>query len=110
MMNIDLDSVKQGLSTLTMALGLLKQAKDLIPKGPKKTNIDEALQQAERQLKLAESQVAHGLRYELCRKHFPPEVMLSSDNTHWKCPVCENERATSASVGVVGLQGKSRWE
>ena len=94
-MNFDLASIQQAFATLSTVVAILKQAKDLLPDGPKKRDIVEALEQAERQIKLAESQAAQGLDYQLCKNHFPPEIMLSSDNKHWKCPVCGNERDTS---------------
>jgi hypothetical protein len=98
MMTVDVESIKQGLSAMGMVLGLFKQAKDLLPAGPKKDEIDEVLRRTERELKLAESQVAHGLEYELCRNHWPPEIMLSEDEIHWKCPVCPNEKSMGNSV------------
>ncbi len=99
-MGIDLESIKQGFSTLGMALTTLKQVKELFPENPKAKDVDQALEQAERQLKLAESQVAQGLGYELCRNHFPPEAMLSPDNHQWRCPKCQNERNTITSFGI----------
>jgi len=99
-MNIDIESVKQALSTVGIALGILKQAKDLLPDGSKKDEIDEALERAERQLKLAESQTALGMEYELCRDHFPPEVMTSKDDVNWECPVCGNTKYTGLASGT----------
>lgn len=113
-MNVDIESVKQVLGTLSGVLGILKQAKELLPENSNKKEIIEALDRAERQLRVAESQAAQGLGYELCRNHFPPEIMLSSDNMHWKCPVCGTERDTSAASPSddwnSGLRRKSRWE
>lgn len=96
-MTVDVESIKQGLSAMGMVLSLFKQAKDLLPAGPKKDEIDEVLARTERELKLAESQVAHGLGYELCRNHWPPEIMRSKDDSHWTCPACPNEKSTQAS-------------
>ncbi len=100
-MTVDVESIKQGLSAMGMVLGLFKQAKDLLPAGPKKDEIDEVLTRTERELKLAESQVAHGLKYELCRNHFPPEIMHSEDDMHWKCPVCGNEKYTGPASATI---------
>jgi hypothetical protein len=91
-MDFAFETVKQGISTAVAALGFIKQAKELLPEGSKKNEVDEALQKAERQLKLAESQIAQGLKYAVCRNHFPPVIMLSPDDKNWKCPECRNEK------------------
>ncbi len=59
----------------------------------------DALALAERKLKIAEAQVASELEYELCREHFPPEVMRSKDDQNWKCPKCENHKYTGMGIG-----------
>jgi hypothetical protein len=91
-MDFDWGTLKEGFTAATAFLGLAKQIKDSLPEGSKKDEADEALQNAERQLKLAESEIAQALKYELCRNHFPPVVMLSPDNTNWKCPQCRSEK------------------
>jgi hypothetical protein len=91
-MDFNIGMLKEGLTSLGLAVGLYKQIKDSLPAGSKKDEADEALQKAERQLKLAESEIAQVLKYELCRNHFPPTIMLSPDNTNWNCPQCGNEK------------------
>jgi hypothetical protein len=87
---MDVEALKQGLSAIAMALGLLKQAKDLLPDGKNKEEISENVEKAERQIKIAEAQIAQSMGYKLCRNHFPPEIMLSSDNENWVCHSCGN--------------------
>ena len=97
-MDFDLETLKQGITSLGGIIGIVKQVKDMLPQGPKKDEIDAALQKVERQLKLAESQVAQGLGYRLCKNHFPPAVMLSPDERHWKCPECGTEKQPSPPI------------
>jgi hypothetical protein len=97
-MDFDLGTLKEGLTSLGIAVGIYKQIKDALPEGSKKTEVDEALQKAERQLKLAESQIAQGLGYRLCKNHFPPVIMLSTDERNWKCPDCGNEKRPSPPI------------
>jgi len=92
-----MESVNQGLSALTSVVNLFKQVRELIPKGSKQEEIDRALQDAEHQFKLAASQTASSLGYELCREHWPPEIMRSQDNHRWRCPACGNVRTTGAT-------------
>jgi hypothetical protein len=112
-MDFDWGMLKEGLTTLATAVGIYKQIRDSLPEGSKKQEISEALQKAERQLKLAESQIAQGLKYEFCRNHFPPQIMLSRNDQHWKCPQCDNEKYTGAAgisvEPVYGLTRRSRW-
>jgi hypothetical protein len=54
-MDFDLGMLKEGLTSLGIAVGIYKQIKDSLPEGSKKEEVDEALKKAERQLKLAES-------------------------------------------------------
>ena len=90
-MNLDIESIKQAISAFGAALTVLKQAKDLLPETSQKQELVLAIESAERQLKIAESQAAQGMGYTLCKNHFPPEIMLSKDNKVWKCPSCGNE-------------------
>jgi hypothetical protein len=91
-MDFNFEMLKEAFTAATAALGLAKQIKDSLPQGSKKDEVDEALQKAERHLKLAESQIAEGLSYQLCRNHFPPEIMHSADERNWSCPQCGNEK------------------
>jgi hypothetical protein len=89
-MNIDIESINQVLSTFRTVITIIKNAKDLLPE-KEKQEVGSALEKAERQLKIAESQSAQALGYRICRNHFPPEIMLSNNNKDWKCPLCGNE-------------------
>jgi hypothetical protein len=89
---MDIGSLAQGMTLLKSALDALKQAKELMPDSSQKEGADIALIQAERQLKIAEGEIAGKLQYELCRNHFPPEIMLSSDDKVWMCPNCDNKK------------------
>jgi hypothetical protein len=112
-MDFDFGRLKEGLTTLGSIVGIYKQIKDSLPDGLKKDEIDEALKKAERQLKLAESQIAQGLGYQLCKNHFPPIIMLSADDKKWKCSECGYDKDTGPAGmgfdGNKGLRGKSKW-
>lgn len=99
-MNLDLESIKQAISSIGAALTILKQAKELLPDSSQKQKLIIAIESAERQLKIVESQTAHALGYELCRKHFPPEIMLSDDDKIWSCPTCKNKKDKRKLSGV----------
>lgn len=100
-MAIDIVSLAAGIGLLKAALESIKQAKDLLPEGSKKEDAETALARAEKELKLAEVEIASRLEFELCRKHFPPEIMLSEDDMIWNCPVCGNQKDTGPQFGYV---------
>ena len=93
-MNIDLNALKESLVSMATALNMLKQIKDSLPKGLNREEATKALEQAERQLKLAEAQTMQSLGYEICRNHELPEIMLSKDDLNWECPKCKNKKYT----------------
>lgn len=88
---MDLEALKHGLNIIAVALGLLKQAKDLLPDGKDKEEISGSIEHAEKQMKTAEIQIAQSMGHKICRNHWPSGIMISSDNKNWKCPVCGNE-------------------
>jgi hypothetical protein len=90
-MNIDIESVKQAISAFGAAITVLKQAKDLLPQNFKKQELNNAIETAEEQIKIAELGLAKALGHEICANHWPSGIMLSSDKKNWKCPVCGNE-------------------
>lgn len=67
-------ALKTGLSMLRDAMGLVKDVKDNLPAGDKKQALDRGLDQAERQIILAEAQIAQALGYHLCQCTFPPQI------------------------------------
>jgi hypothetical protein len=71
-------ALKQAFDTLRSAIGLVKDAKGLIPRGdPREAAITAALATAESSSKIAEAEVAKALGYELCKCAFPPTIMLT---------------------------------
>lgn len=83
-------------------LGVFKDAKDLLPEG-KREAVEKAVEASERQLKIAEAEIATALGYKLCQCQFPPNIMLSvgviarhSTRTNervYECTVCGADTA-----------------
>lgn len=85
-----------GLATVTEWIGAgkglldtFKSARELIPKGDKRDELDRKLKEAEQLLKRTDAKLAHELGYELCRCTFPPTVMLYHHVE--KAHVCPND-------------------
>jgi hypothetical protein len=89
-------AVKSTFDTLKSAIGLLRDAKGLLPEGDQREAITIALDSASASAKIAEAEVAKALGYELCRCDFPPTPMLTVGELNgrpkigpvYECPKC----------------------
>jgi len=90
-------AVKSAFDTLKSAIGLLKEAKDLLPEGDQREKaITLALDSASSSAKIAEAEVAKALGYELYKCEFPPTPMLTVGELNgrpktgpvYECPKC----------------------
>ena len=89
---MDIDSLAKGIGLFGSALTTIKQIIALLAENSKKADVIAYLERAEREFKIAESQIATSLGYEICRQHFPPIIMLSKDDENWECPECHNTK------------------
>lgn len=73
-----MESLKNGVSLFSEAIGLAKKTKDLLPEPKDKETIEKSLNAASKAADLAEAQIAQALGYNLCKCSFPPQIMLSN--------------------------------
>lgn len=94
-MSINFNDLKIGLEMFKTAIGIAKDAKDLLPESAQKTTLTSSLSAAERTAAIAEAQIAQSFGYRLCQCTFPPQVMLSkgyeSHREVFVCPKCNRE-------------------
>jgi hypothetical protein len=102
---MDLSSITEIFGMIRGALGLAKDAKDLLPAHQQKP-IEEALHKAELAAMTAEAKLAMELGYHLCRCTWPPQIMtrmsrgildlpgLSSEL--WWCARCRTTQSFKA--------------
>lgn len=87
-----MSALKAGIDLLRGALGLAKDVKEALPAGGSGKAIEHSLEQAERQIQLAEAQIAQALGYPLCHCTFPPQIMLFTLRQRYmdiyECPKC----------------------
>ncbi|HKH80278.1 MAG TPA: hypothetical protein VKA03_01450 [Methylovirgula sp.] len=74
-------------------ISLLTAAKNALPKGEHRDDVEEKLHQAEESIKRADARLAKELGLKLCDCEFPPNVMLwrETEQTH-VCPHCGRRR------------------
>jgi hypothetical protein len=85
------------LRPLRAAIGLVKDAKELLPK-EKSEVVNAALATAESSSLIAEAEMAKALGYELCKCTFPPTIMVTVGQHNgrtelgtgpvYECPLC----------------------
>ena len=88
--NMDIDSLTKGLGLVSTAITTLKSLKELIPAGDRKRHVEQELEEAENNMKIAEAEIAKGFNYQLCNRHFPPGIMLDIAPFKSKCNTCGN--------------------
>lgn len=92
-MPVDIGMFVAGVKAARDALGLLNDAKNLLPTGDEKIPIIEAgLDNAERSIALAEADVAKGLGFRVCECDWPPTIMVKIEiegEREWHCRKCE---------------------
>ena len=91
-------ATKSFFDTARSVVGLLKDARDVLPESEGKDRASRALAEAEKAAALAEAQLATAFGYQLCRQHFPPIVMLEvgykrDGQRVSECPICGNDTA-----------------
>jgi hypothetical protein len=107
-----LAAAKSGFETLRTALGLVKDAQGMLPAGERKDAVARTLEEADKQVRLAEAQIAQALGYKLCRCAFPPTPMLAVGYTPGlvrevvhECPRCRENDASPSVRGKGGPWG-----
>jgi hypothetical protein len=96
-------ALKPTFDALRSAMGLLKDAKELLPPGDQReVAITQALATAESTSQMAQAEIAKALGYELCKCEFPPNIMLTVGRHNersghsgpvYECPKCGDNTA-----------------
>ena len=86
------------------AIDLFKDASALLPDSEAKTQINETITAAERELALSEAAMAKELGYQLCQCTFPPQIMLFTGKKRYQyqCNRCQFVIETGATAGFSG--------
>jgi hypothetical protein len=76
-LNDGLALFKSGMDACRTAIGVIRDFRNVLPDGSKGEEFTLALAKAERQIQIAEAQIAKGSGYTLCECEFPPTPMLT---------------------------------
>lgn len=88
-------ALKTLFEALKAAIGLAKEAKNVLPEGPKKEAFDKAIVEVQTSAEQFNVELAKEWGYPLCRCTFPPQIMLQTDHSGheqhmgmFECPKC----------------------
>ena len=89
----DLTTIMAGLGLAKKAIELGKEVKHLLPDGDQRKEVSEKLEEADKNLKVSEAQLAKGLGYDICQCTWPPQICLSIGRPQGypqsQCPLCK---------------------
>jgi hypothetical protein len=84
-----------GLKLLEKMSEIYRQWTKSLPPGKDKIQAEKSVSQTDEALGIAKAEIAKAFQYPLCKRHFPPGIMLSvgwdRDRQRWKCSVCSDE-------------------
>lgn len=91
-------NIPEIIQTLATGIGAVETLRKLIPKLPDQADKDEAeraLRNAEISFQVAQAEVAKNLEYPICRRHWPPVIMLLRRHKdpytdEYQCPECND--------------------
>lgn len=89
---MDDDTLAKFVDIFDPALAAIGRAINFLPDSPSKTEAAVALEQAERECKEAEAEVAKQLGRPICENRHLPEVMRRRNNQQWVCYKCGFEK------------------
>ena len=99
-MEINPQDAKAGFDAVKAAVDTFKSIREMFRSDPAKYEAASvAVDNAEREVKFAEAQLAQALGYKLCRSHFPPKPMLLDPNI--------SKKSTSVLIAVVKIRPRN---
>ncbi len=91
---MDLNLIPTVFNSIKSTLVVFKEAKETLPDGSKRAEAAIKIEEAERLLKIAETETAKALGYNFCQCTFPPQIMLFEKTKNvFRCqnPECGRE-------------------
>lgn len=85
---MNIQAIKEGFTITENVIGILKSATDKLPPGNKRKEADRLLKAAEEKIKEAEARVGHELGFPVCKRCWPPEIMIHNDDREYICRNC----------------------
>jgi len=91
---MSIEEITTGIGLVKTAAETIRTVAGMLPKSPKKEEVEKQLQQADNNFRAAEAKVAQSLGYDLCQCSWPPQIMLKvggrGPDIITECPRCKH--------------------
>lgn len=85
---MNIQAIKEALASIAQSIDVLRSMQAKLPTGKKQTEAAKLLTEAEGKLKEAEARIAHELGFPVCKRCWPPEIMVRRDDGEFVCRNC----------------------
>ena len=106
---MNIQAIKEGLTITGNVIDILKSAKKKLPAGKKKKEVEGLLLDAEEKIKEAEARIAHELGFPICKRCWPPSIMVHNDEGEFICRGCGKPMPAGASSDVPAFDDLATW-
>lgn len=106
---MNVSALKQGLTIANNAVKELVSAQKNLSAGKKKDKIGQLLKDAQERLKEAEARIAHELEFPICKRCWPPEIMVHNDENEYVCRNCGKEVPADVASKVSDIDDLATW-
>jgi hypothetical protein len=106
---MNIQAIKDGLTIAGDVIDTLRSAKDKLPAGKKKPEMERLLESAAEKLKEAESRIGHELGFPICKRCWPPEIMVHNEDGEFICRGCGKAMPDGMSADVPNADDLSTW-
>ena len=106
---MNIEAIKLGLMNTVTAIDLLKSAKEALPSGEERDEIDRLLTDAGQKLKEAEAKIAREFDFPICKRCWPPEIMIHNEYQEFVCRGCGEPMPDGLLPGNSGLDDLGTW-
>lgn len=106
---MNIHAINEGVTILRNAVNALKSATDKLPSGKQKKEAERLLKNAEERIKEAEARIGHELGFPICKRCWPPEIMVHNDEGEFVCKGCGKTMPPGTTAEIPNFDDLATW-
>lgn len=106
---MNIQAIKEGLTITGNVIDILKSATNKLPSGKKKQETERLLKSAEEKIQEAEARIGHELGFPICKRCWPPEIMVHNDDGEFVCRSCGKSMPPGSSPDISNADDLATW-
>ena len=106
---MNIHAIKEGLTILRNAIEMLESAKNKLPAGKKRDEIEHLMGTAEEKIIEAEARVGHELGFPICKRCWPPVIMVHNDEGEFICKGCGKSMPPGTTAEIPNFDDLATW-